>query len=118
MSTLLQEDANYNYMYEVQDAGYGVDFGHKESRSGDVAQGNYHVLLPDGRVQTVDYTADQGGYNAVVNYQGGAGGSSGGGYGRGAGSGVGWRGGADNRYRRGGFGGHQGGFGGRFSGGH
>lgn len=79
---LLQEPANYEFSYEVQDASSGNDFGHKESRQGDVATGNYHVLLPDGRTQIVDYTADNDGYKPNVKYEGeastgGAGGAGG-----------------------------------------
>ncbi|PSN42142.1 Pro-resilin [Blattella germanica] len=72
------EPANYEFSYEVQDAASGNDFGHKESRQGDVATGNYHVLLPDGRTQIVDYTADNDGYKPNVKYEGEA--SAGGGY--------------------------------------
>ncbi|XP_046677454.1 pro-resilin-like [Homalodisca vitripennis] len=64
------EVANYNFMYEVKDAPSGNDFGHMESRMGEVAKGSYHVLLPDGRMQRVDYVADQGGYQPTVTYQG------------------------------------------------
>ncbi|KAJ9594462.1 hypothetical protein L9F63_014074, partial [Diploptera punctata] len=72
------EPANYEFSYEVQDAASGNDFGHKESRQGDVATGNYHVLLPDGRTQIVDYTADNDGYKPNVKYEGEA--NAGGGY--------------------------------------
>ena len=37
------------------------DFGHKESRHGYAATGVYYVALPDGRFQTVRYTADKHG---------------------------------------------------------
>merc|ERR1712086_566943 len=47
------------------------DFGHSESRDGCSTSGKYSVLLPDGRVQTVTYTADcNAGYNADVSYAG------------------------------------------------
>ena len=49
----------------------GADFGHTESRRADSTEGEYFVLLPDGRVQTVKYNVDpHGGYVAEVNYQG------------------------------------------------
>lgn len=75
----------------MQDASYGTDFGHQESRQGDVAQGRYFVLLPDGRRQIVDYVADQDGYKPKISYEGtaradagyakgGAGGAGNGGY--------------------------------------
>ena len=62
----------YNYAYAVEDPhpGYGgpVKFGHTETRDGYNTQGEYHVLLPDGRVQTVTYHVDgeYGGYVADV----------------------------------------------------
>ncbi|KAK0161905.1 hypothetical protein PV327_008306 [Microctonus hyperodae] len=61
---------NYEYSYEVQDAGLGVDFGHREMRKDDEAKGTYHVLLPDGRTQIVDYIADAGGYRPMIRYEG------------------------------------------------
>ncbi|XP_023021119.2 uncharacterized protein [Leptinotarsa decemlineata] len=61
--------ANYQFEYHVQDAASGNDFGHEEERQGDVAQGKYFVLLPDGRVQTVEYTADSEGYKPKVTYE-------------------------------------------------
>lgn len=53
----------------MKDAESGNDFGHQEAREGDVAKGKYYVLLPDGRMQTVEYTADQDGYKPEVTYQ-------------------------------------------------
>jgi hypothetical protein len=38
--------------------------------SGYLAQGQYFVALPDGRIQTVTYHADGNGYVADVQYQG------------------------------------------------
>ena len=38
--------------------------------SGYLAQGQYFVSLPDGRLQTVTYHADTNGYVADVQYQG------------------------------------------------
>lgn len=76
-----QEPAKYEFSYEVDAPEYGTQFGHQESRDGDFAQGSYHVLLPDGRLQTVEYEADQDGYRPTVSYQdsgaGGAGGAGG-----------------------------------------
>lgn len=45
------EPARYNFEYNVQDYQSGNDFGHKESRDGDLTTGRYYVLLPDGRKQ-------------------------------------------------------------------
>ncbi|XP_057319473.1 pro-resilin [Microplitis mediator] len=60
--------AKYEFEYMVNDIESGNDFGHKESRDGDVTRGTYYVLLPDGRRQTVEYIADQNGYRPVVTY--------------------------------------------------
>ena len=77
-----QEPAKYDFMYEVDAPEYGNQFGHQEQRDGDLTQGSYHVLLPDGRVQTVQYVADANGYRPQVSYQGTARqGGGGGGYG-------------------------------------
>lgn len=46
-----QEPANYSFEYMVKDDESGNDFGHRESRMGDRAEGRYYVLLPDGRKQ-------------------------------------------------------------------
>ncbi|XP_022193666.1 pro-resilin-like isoform X3 [Nilaparvata lugens] len=67
---------NYEFAYEVKDAPSNNDFGHMESRNGEVAKGSYHVLLPDGRTQRVDYTADENGYVPKINYDGSPSGAS------------------------------------------
>uniref|UniRef100_A0A6P7FCD1 Pro-resilin-like n=1 Tax=Diabrotica virgifera virgifera TaxID=50390 RepID=A0A6P7FCD1_DIAVI len=63
------EPANYQFSYHVEDAASGNDFGHEEQRQGDVAKGKYFVLLPDGRLQTVEYTADNDGYKPKISYE-------------------------------------------------
>ncbi|XP_026744283.1 pro-resilin-like [Trichoplusia ni] len=63
------EPANYNFEYMVKDDQSGNDFGHRESRQGDRAEGQYYVLLPDGRKQTVQYEADQDGYKPKISYE-------------------------------------------------
>ncbi|KAJ8946972.1 hypothetical protein NQ318_015910, partial [Aromia moschata] len=73
------EPANYQFDYHVQDAPSGNDFGHEEARQGDVAKGKYFVLLPDGRLQTVEYTADLDGYKPKISYEQVGGGYSSGG---------------------------------------
>lgn len=63
------EPANYNFEYMVDDAASGNDFGHREARLGDRAEGLYYVVLPDGRKQTVEYEADQEGYKPKISYE-------------------------------------------------
>ncbi|XP_044762080.1 pro-resilin-like [Coccinella septempunctata] len=63
------EPANYQFEYKVDDPASGNDFGHEEQRQGDVAQGRYYVLLPDGRRQVVEYTADSEGYKPKITYE-------------------------------------------------
>ncbi|XP_047509434.1 pro-resilin-like [Pieris napi] len=82
------EPAKYQFSYEVDDAETGTKFGHSEQRDGDVAIGEYNVVLPDGRKQIVEYEADQDGYKPQIRYEGDASGS-----GSGFGSGVGFGGG-------------------------
>ncbi|XP_049964812.1 pro-resilin-like [Schistocerca serialis cubense] len=65
----LAEPANYEFSYTVQDGETLSDFGQEESRQGESAQGQYRVLLPDGRKQIVSYQADEGGYRPTVEYQ-------------------------------------------------
>ncbi|XP_019869612.1 pro-resilin [Aethina tumida] len=74
------EPANYQFKYDVQDPPSGNDFGHEEERQGDVARGKYYVLLPDGRRQTVEYTADNDGYKPKITYEQVGGGYQNGGY--------------------------------------
>ncbi|XP_037076941.1 pro-resilin-like [Pollicipes pollicipes] len=61
----------YEYQYAVSDEYAGLDYGQTESRNGYETTGSYHVLLPDGRVQRVQYSVvgDQG-YDADVTYEG------------------------------------------------
>ncbi|XP_035896691.1 cuticle protein-like [Anopheles stephensi] len=62
-------DANpqYSFSYGISDSLTGDSKSQQESRSGDVVQGSYSVVDPDGLKRTVDYTADpHNGFNAVV----------------------------------------------------
>ena len=62
---------NYEYAYAVKDDYSGLHFGANEKRDGYGASGQYHVALPDCRIQTVTYTVDgYGGYVADVSYSG------------------------------------------------
>jgi len=63
-------EANYDWEYAVKE--HYNDFGHKESRHGYAATGVYYVALPDGRFQTVRYTADKHGFHPEVVYDGSA----------------------------------------------
>lgn len=57
----------YSFSYDVQDAITGDSKNQHESRSGDVVQGSYSLVEPDGTRRTVEYTADPvNGFNAVV----------------------------------------------------
>ena len=61
--------ADYDWEYKVLDHYSGNDFGHKESRKDYLTTGEYYVLLPDGRRQTVTYVADQNGYVPQIVYE-------------------------------------------------
>ncbi|KAK7867097.1 hypothetical protein R5R35_004034 [Gryllus longicercus] len=57
----------YSFSYDVQDALTGDSKGQTETRDGDVVQGAYSLVEPDGTRRTVQYTADPvNGFNAVV----------------------------------------------------
>ena len=45
-----------------------MNFGHEEHRENKMTKGRYHVLLPDGRVQSVEYWADKTGFHSKVTY--------------------------------------------------
>ena len=45
--------AVYQYGYAVNDDYTGTNFGANEARDGYATNGEYHVALPDGRIQTV-----------------------------------------------------------------
>lgn len=63
----------HNFQYAVDDAYYGNKHGHNEVSDGSKTQGEYRVLLPDGRTQVVTYTADAtSGFMAKVSYEGDA----------------------------------------------
>eukprot|EP00095_Tigriopus_kingsejongensis_P008664 maker-scaffold72_size415059-snap-gene-0.9 protein:Tk08664 transcript:maker-scaffold72_size415059-snap-gene-0.9-mRNA-1 annotation:"rna-directed dna polymerase from mobile element jockey-like" len=52
----------YSFGYKVHD-GYN-NFGHQETRHGGNTKGSYHVKLPNGKLQTVNYHVD--GYSGYV----------------------------------------------------
>jgi len=60
----------YTFGYRVTNAENTLQFGQIESSDGHVVAGTYRVTLPDGRIQTVKYTADDdNGYVATVTYE-------------------------------------------------
>ena len=68
---VVQHPAHYRFEYEVNDDYSYVDMGQTEEREGDLTTGNYHVVLPDGRKQNVDYYVDgYSGFVADVQYEG------------------------------------------------
>merc|ERR1712002_1006274 len=68
----LAEVSPYTYKYGVADEYSGAAFSQSESNDGTgVVDGSYSVNLPDGRIQTVNYHAnDVDGYVADVSYSG------------------------------------------------
>lgn len=57
----------YSFAYDIQDSLTGDSKSQHETRSGDVVQGSYSLVDPDGHKRTVEYTADpHNGFNAVV----------------------------------------------------
>ncbi|TRY71934.1 hypothetical protein TCAL_11484 [Tigriopus californicus] len=65
------EPASYAFEWQVQDDYTKNDYGHKENRENTITNGEYFVLLPDGRTQKVTYTVDgYNGYQAEVSYEG------------------------------------------------
>jgi hypothetical protein len=60
----------YSFAYSVSDALTGDNKGQHETRNGDIVQGAYSLVEPDGTLRTVNYVADPiNGFNAVVNRQ-------------------------------------------------
>merc|ERR1739845_299385 len=68
----LAEVSPYSYNYAVADDYSGAAFNQAESNDGNgVVEGSYTVNLPDGRVQTVKYSAnDYDGLVSEVTYEG------------------------------------------------
>jgi len=105
----------YRYGYAVQDD-IGNDFNQQEQSDGAQITGQYSVVLPDCRIQTVTYSVrPETGFVAEVSYSDVGGGctpappglgpASGGGFGGGAGGGGGFGGGAGGGGAQSGYGG-------------
>merc|ERR1712088_1149816 len=63
--------APFAFQYGVADDYSKANFNAQETSDGKVTSGSYQVHLPDGRVQTVTYTADHyNGFVADVKYEG------------------------------------------------
>merc|ERR1712055_231424 len=59
----------YAFDFGVADEESGNEFSHVENSDGQVTQGEYRVLLPDGRTQVVKFFDDGNGFNAEVTYE-------------------------------------------------
>lgn len=59
----------FAFGYAVKDEYYN-DYAHDTTSDGKTRTGSYRTLLPDGRVQIVNYKADDYGYVADVKYEG------------------------------------------------
>lgn len=57
------------HRYHVSDYKTGNNFGHTQKSNKEETKGEYSILLPDGRVQTVKYYANDSGFHADVSYQ-------------------------------------------------
>ena len=69
--TYKEEAHPYEYSYAVADDYSKSIFNAQEASKAGVVTGSYSVHLPDGRIQTVTYTADHAnGYVATVEYSG------------------------------------------------
>ena len=61
----------YSFSWAVDEPEYGNQYGHQEESDGVVTQGEYRVLLPDGRTQIVTYSVQgDSGFQAQVTYEG------------------------------------------------
>lgn len=64
---------DYAFSYKVADPITGDFKDQSEAKTGDVVEGSYSLVEPDGSVRRVDYTAAPGtGFNAVVSKSAGA----------------------------------------------
>ncbi|XP_050689237.1 cuticle protein 7-like [Eriocheir sinensis] len=69
--TYKEDPIPYTFQYGVRDDYSGANFGQNEESDGSQTSGSYQVVLPDGRIQTVNYVADHyNGFQADVSYKG------------------------------------------------
>ncbi|KAA0202314.1 Cuticle Protein CPR RR Uncl [Hyalella azteca] len=62
---------SFAYEFDVRDGDSGNQFAHQSQSDGEITTGMYTVQLPDGRLQTVKYSADADtGFQVNVEYQG------------------------------------------------
>lgn len=67
VATDFDPNPQYTFSYDVQDQLTGDSKSQIESRNGDVVQGSYSLLEPDGTRRIVEYVADPvNGFSAVV----------------------------------------------------
>ena len=60
------EGNNLCDVFQVNHEGHA--YGHRETTSNGRTEGQYQVVLPDGRVQTVKYFADNSGFHPQIIY--------------------------------------------------
>ena len=66
----LKHPISYSYNYAVDDGPQGPQFSKQEASDGVLTKGEYSVMLPDGRLQTVSYSVTgQGGFSVNVKYK-------------------------------------------------
>ncbi|XP_050738751.1 cuticle protein 19-like [Eriocheir sinensis] len=68
-STPAMKGMPYDFEWGVQDGDSGNAFSHVENSDGKTTQGEYRVLMADGRTQVVKFFDNGGGFNAVVTYE-------------------------------------------------
>ena len=61
-----RERNNLCDVFQVNHEGHA--YGHRETTSNGRTEGQYQVVLPDGRVQTVKYYADNSGFHPQIIY--------------------------------------------------
>lgn len=62
------QEKNYEFGYHISDYKTGNSYGHQQTKNKDEITGQYSILLPDGRIQTTKYFADDSGFHADVSY--------------------------------------------------